>query len=344
MKKLPIILFGGNTKQQDGPLLTAAQLARKKNCKVTIITDKTHLNLPTKDGSTLQEKLKSSGFEWHCFKKLEMAKLKKIHTYDSIGFSLNSPWIFKKNMINFFNGKLYNYHDAPLPKSRGAATYTWAILLRERRWGLTIHKISESIDVGNIVKQKLFNFPVTCKIPIDYLNYKSKFEKKFFAQFLDDLISNTHFKTIKQKQSSSTYWPRLVTPINGFINWNWNADDIELFIRAFDDPHQGASTFLDGKKIRLKKCMKNKGGLKCHPFQSGLIYKIENGKIFVATSNSSIIIAEVYNLKNKKINSAIKVGHRFYTPTKFLDHALSTRANYKIIESTEAKTMSLKKT
>ncbi len=30
MKKLPIILFGGNTKQQDGPLLTAAQLARKK--------------------------------------------------------------------------------------------------------------------------------------------------------------------------------------------------------------------------------------------------------------------------------------------------------------------------
>ena len=247
-------------------------------------------------------------------------------------------------MINFFNGKLYNYHDAPLPKSRGAATYTWAILLRERRWGLTIHKISESIDVGNIVKQKLFNFPVTCKIPIDYLNYKSKFEKKFFAQFLDDLISNTHFKTIKQKQSSSTYWPRLVTPINGFINWNWNADDIELFIRAFDDPHQGASTFLNGKKIRLKKCMKNKGGLKCHPFQSGLIYKIENGKIFVATSNSSIIIAEVYNLKNKKINSAIKVGHRFYTPTKFLDHALSTRANYKIIESTEAKTRSLKKT
>ena len=71
---------------------------------------------------------------------------------------------------------------------------------------------------------------------------------------------------------------------------------------------------------------------------------IENGKIFVATNNSSIIIAEVYNLKNKKINSAIKVGHRFYTPTKFLDHALSTRANYKIIESTEAKTRSLKKT
>ena len=49
-------------------------------------------------------------------------------------------------------------------------------------------------------------------------------------------------------------------------------------------------------------------------------------------------------MKNKKINSAIKVGHRFYTPTKFLDHALSTRANYKIIESTEAKTRSLKKT
>ena len=78
MKKLSVILFGGNTKKQDGPLLSIAQIAKEKKCDVTIVTDKMHLDLPTKDGKTLQEKLKKNGFDWYKIKDLKLKNLEKI--------------------------------------------------------------------------------------------------------------------------------------------------------------------------------------------------------------------------------------------------------------------------
>ena len=77
-EKLHIILFGGNTKQQDGPLLITAKILKQGDCKVTIVTDRVHLKLPTKDGQPLEKKLIDSGLKWHSFKNLELSKLKKI--------------------------------------------------------------------------------------------------------------------------------------------------------------------------------------------------------------------------------------------------------------------------
>ena len=61
-----------------------------------------------------------------------------------------------------------------------------------------------------------------------------------------------------------------------------------------------------------------------HPFQAGLIFKKEKEKIFVATSDSSLIINEIYDEQNQKINHTLKLGHRFFTPQKFLDKSLSS--------------------
>ncbi len=323
-EKLHIVLFGGNTKQQDGPLLTTAKILKKRGCKVTIVTDTVHLKLPTKDGKTLEKKLIDEGFKWHNFKNLELAKIKKIADKKSIGFSLHSSWIFKKDVIDYFNEKLFNYHDSPLPKFRGAAGYSWLILQKERNWGITIHRVSKSLDAGDIIKQKLFKFPKSCKIPLDYLNYKSKLDKNFLEEFIQDLILKKPLQPKVQNKSVNTYWPRISTPKNGFINWEWNSEEIELFIDAFDDPHQGASSFIDGKKVRMKKCFKNKEKISSHPFQAGLIFKKEKEKIFVATADSSLIFHEILDEKNQKINHTLKLGHRFFTPQKFLDKSLSS--------------------
>ena len=61
-----------------------------------------------------------------------------------------------------------------------------------------------------------------------------------------------------------------------------------------------------------------------HPFQAGSIFKKEKEKIFVATSDSSLIINEIYDEQNQKINHTLKLGHRFFTPQKFLDKSLSS--------------------
>tara|TARA_Y100000590_G_scaffold4106_1_gene5435 strand:- start:7139 stop:8158 length:1020 start_codon:yes stop_codon:yes gene_type:complete len=337
MKKLSIVLFGGNTKGQDSPLLIFAKIAREKNCDIKIITDKTHLNLPTKSGITFQEKLKIAKLEWNETNKLNLSSIEKKINKNSVGISLNSPWIFKNDIIDFFKGNLYNYHDSLLPKFRGAAGYTWAILQQERNWGLTIHRIEKSLDVGDIVKQKKIHFPKSCKIPIDYLNYKAKFERVFFSKFIEDLKNKKKFLVKRQDHSYSTYWPRLITPVNGFINWAWSSKQIELFIQAFDDPHQGVTTFLEGKKIRLKKCLKSNKKNNHHPFQTGIVFRKTKDGIFIATNDGEIIIQEVLNTNGKNISDKVKLGYRFYTPYKFLDNSLSNHANYQAIKKIESK-------
>ena len=41
--------------------------------------------------------------------------------------------------------------------------------------------------------------------------------------------------------------PSLNTLKNGFIDWNMESYDLYNFINAFDDPHNGASTFINKK-------------------------------------------------------------------------------------------------
>ena len=146
-------------------------------------------------------------------------------------------------------------------------------------------------------------------------------------EFFDQIKNGKmHFK--KQDEKQSTYWPKLQTPINGFLNWQWNTNDIELFIRAFDDPYQGASTFIDGKKVRLKKCSIKKEG-SFHPFQVGIIFRIVSDKLFVATVDGVLIIKDVFDAKGNKINSSMKLGHRFFTPYKYLEQSFTIRPSLK---------------
>ena len=115
--------------------------------------------------------------------------------------------------------------------------------------------------------------------------------------------------------------PRLHTLSNGFINWNWSSKEIELFIRAFDDPHEGASTFSDNQTFRLKKCSILKGNQFFHPFQAGLVFRKKSGAIYVAAGNKGLEIKETFDEKGNEVSSQIKLGQRFSTPNENLEKA-----------------------
>ena len=47
-----------------------------------------------------------------------------------------------------------NYHTALLPKYRGRQPLFWALLNNEKTTGITIHKMDEFIDKGELIIQK----------------------------------------------------------------------------------------------------------------------------------------------------------------------------------------------
>jgi methionyl-tRNA formyltransferase len=97
-----------------------------------------------------------------------------------------------------------------------------------------------------------------------------------------------------------------------------------LFINAFDNPYQGALTFLNGFKVHLKNCKIIKDKV-FHPFQTGLIYKKSKLELFVSSAEGTLIIKEVISEEGENIFNKIKIGERFYTPTQFLDKSLATK-------------------
>jgi methionyl-tRNA formyltransferase len=319
-----LILFGGNRKNEDGPLLKLI-LQMKNKFEIIVFTDQFRINLPTKNGEILKKRLNENKIKWILLNKLDHEIIKKYINNSTMGISIGALWFFKQNIIDQFKGNLFNYHNTKLPIERGASAYTWKILSQNREGGITIHKIEEKLDVGDIVAQKSFKFPKRCKIQAEYYEFLSQIETKFIMDFLNLKVKNR----IKQNEIESTYWPKLDTNLHGYINWDWSAKDIEIFINAFDKPHPGAITFYDEKKIKIKNCNFKKEKLKFHPFQNGLVFRIIKNEIHVAVNGGAIIIKKILDQKNKNILSEIKLGHRFFTPLSYLEKAKTSRSSYK---------------
>ena len=86
----------------------------------------------------------------------------------TLGFSISAPWIFKNDIINLFNGNLFNIHNSALPFFRGGGGYSWPILCSNRIGGVAIHDLTVGIDTGKIIMSRDFIYPVFCRIPLGY--------------------------------------------------------------------------------------------------------------------------------------------------------------------------------
>jgi len=67
--------------------------------------------------------------------------------------SIASPIIFKEQLIKTPKLDCINIHNAPLPKYRGMLPNFWQLYHGEKEAGITIHRIAQGIDAGDIIVQ-----------------------------------------------------------------------------------------------------------------------------------------------------------------------------------------------
>tara|TARA_Y100001970_G_scaffold261626_1_gene344961 strand:- start:19171 stop:20157 length:987 start_codon:yes stop_codon:yes gene_type:complete len=242
------------------------------------------------------------------------------------GVSFGASSIFTPRIIKFFDSKLLNFHCMDLPRNRGGGGFSWKIIMNDKKGSSLVHLIDSGIDTGDILERKNFIFK-KCFIPIDFIKFNHEKNIKFADKILKKLKNNMKFNIIKQNKKISTYWPRLNSKKDSFINWSFTAEDLVRFIQAFDDPYNGSQTFINNQKVRLKKVKIYKKEKNFHPFQSGIIFRKSNNKIFIASNNYAIIISEVFS-KNENIINNLKIGDRFFTPIKYLENSLLNKTRY----------------
>ena len=307
------VLFGGGEL-----LLKCAQILKRKNMKVTVITSPRHAE--EKFGRT-GASLDSMQVDYQICEKVRDFRIGDFE--GKMGISIGAAWIFRKEFLDKWGGRFINLHGTRLPLNRGGGGFSWLILQGDSHGCSLAHLVDPGIDTGDIIKQQAYVFPGNCRTPRDYEKHAMLKYEAFLQELFRGILSKRSFNRMPQNESASTYWPRLNTDIHGWIDWSWTATQIEKFICAFGDPYEGASTYVNGRQIRLKACYTNFWG-SFHPFQYGLVYRIGDRGIFVAANKATILVTETSGDSSVEIS----VGDRFYTPQFRLDEAFSTHVKY----------------
>ena len=323
-----IMLFGGARLLAD----FAARL-KKGRWKTVVFSSGRHLDESVADdGTTLRARLKALGTPFYSSDDINADPRVARHlTKGTLGIALGAAWQFEKPFARRFDGRLLDFMGIRLPEYRGGAHYTWQILAGNRRGACNLQVIQGGADTfhrGPIIKSSEYAFPSSCRIPLDYFARAVPEEGAFLDEFLREVRAGRDFKLRGLDESSSSLFPFLHTKTQGYIDWSWNAEEIERFIRAFDEPYAGASTFLGRRRLHLKSVFPEKTRERFHPFHAGLIYRLHDGEAFVAARGGALRIGRVLDEKGGDAFGALRLGDRLTTPSAHIENARAYSVEY----------------
>ena len=165
-------------------------------------------------------------------------------------FSFYFRKIFPKEIISLPSISFLNMHGSYLPKYRGAAPLNWQIICGERRGGVSLHKVNEKVDGGDIVYQKSIRINKKDN-PISL----SKKINKTSEIILEKVLPNIERKIKNAKKQllkgSKIYKKRFAK--DGKIFWGNSVIQINNLIRGVTYPYPGAFTYYQNNKIIIWK-------------------------------------------------------------------------------------------
>lgn len=320
-----VLLFGGGA-----ALLACLQFLRERAVPTMVFTSPRQLGdrLPGTQ-ITFADSLSELGVQYCVSEDIRSDQRIARHLKPTtLGLSLDAAWIFDREFIERFGGRLVNSHGARLPHFRGGGGFTWPMLRKTQLGYSLVHLITPGIDDGPIITSREYRFPTSCRYPEDRFIFAAEQDAAFLCEFLDGVLSDRAWEPIGQPNYLSTYFPRLHTPTQGFVDWNWTSEEIVTFVTAFDRPYPGASTFLRGSRVFLKSAILTPGDGHFHPFQAGLVYRMSPDLVSVAARPSGIGFQKILNEGGQDVASQVRLGDRLYTPANDLDTARTFRAIY----------------
>src|SRR5439155_26721901 len=136
-----------------------------------------------------------------------------------------------------------NVHASLLPKYRGAAPIQWAILNDERETGVTIMKMDEGLDTGDVLTSQ--STPITPADNAQTLQDRlAMIGAALLLKTVPDYVAGK-IVTRKQPQTGASY-ARKMTKEDGRLDWTRPARSLWNRVRALV-PWPGAYTFLSAE-------------------------------------------------------------------------------------------------
>ncbi len=141
-----------------------------------------------------------------------------------------------------------NLHDSLLPKFTGFSPVLWALISGETEFGLTVHRMDEGLDTGDILVQR--SLPIGASdTGTDLVVKGMELIPGALREALDALESGTA-RWRPQHKAERTYFHKR-SERDSLIDWNWPAEDLERFVRALSDPYPRPFTHYRGERIEV---------------------------------------------------------------------------------------------
>lgn len=191
-----------------------------------------------------------------------------------------------------------NVHGSLLPKYRGSACVAAPILNGDKVSGLTIMKMDENMDTGDIIKQIEIELDKQ-ETSISLMDKMKEVSSNNLAPIIKDYI-NGHLKPISQDNTKATY-VKMIQKEDGHLNFNEPAQLIERKIRAYL-PWPGTYGFvskddLPNSKL-LFKILKSDQKFVDSTVPSGQLF-LNNDQLAIKCGDKGLILNEV-QLEGKK--------------------------------------------
>ncbi|MBL8829167.1 MAG: LLM class flavin-dependent oxidoreductase, partial [Planctomycetaceae bacterium] len=183
-----------------------------------------------------------------------------------------------------------NFHDGPLPKYAGLNAPVWALINREREYGITWHRMTAGIDDGEILKQRRFEIaPHEVSLTLNTRNFEAAIES--FGELVDELAADT-VQPLPQDFVGRVVYSKHDRPAAGcLLDWNRTADELDALIRAttfgrYPNPI-GLAHFKQGHElIAVTKCEIADESVAVG--EPGLILTIDDERIRVSTRQGAL--------------------------------------------------------
>jgi methionyl-tRNA formyltransferase len=177
-----------------------------------------------------------------------------------------------------------NVHASLLPRWRGAAPVSRAILAGDAITGVTIMRMDEELDHGPILAAR-----EVAIAPDDDAQSLTERLAELGADLLLEVIGDLErYPTSEQGHDRATFAPRLRKE-EGQLDWTLSASEIDRRVRALR-PWPGTSVELNGRRVKLLRGRPLGGGAGAAP---GTILGFEHGGVVMATGDGRYLIEEV---------------------------------------------------
>ena len=215
--------------------------------------------------------------------------------------------IIPDEILNAYNGHIYNIHASLLPRWRGAAPIHRAIEAGDKEAGITIMKIVNKLDAGPmIMKEKL---SVSEEDTTDSLSKKlSDIGASLITTLLNDIERGKVIKLEKQNEENVTY-AKKINKLEAIADFNNSPEVLCQKIRAFN-PFPMININFEGKSLKIVRAnIYNKKEIK-HNLASGKLFL--HGEDLLLKLSSGILKLEEVRLEGKKtmIASDFVKGHQ----------------------------------